>query len=139
VTLYATGKDSRAKIYEGIRELPLWDPLEASSNLSKPIFMCGNFPLVDAADARNRCFSFTIQKAPKRLTVDNVTELRKMLHLKDSEMLYIVFVVPKVLFDSFRVSGNLKKHGHLVSFYKTSVDPLSQLVPPQALPTVVAS
>jgi hypothetical protein len=76
------------------RAFILMNKMLSAENSSKPIFIGGNFPVIDAADARNRGFSITIART-KGIKVSTVEMLRSKLGLKKTEVLQIVFLVPE--------------------------------------------
>lgn len=89
VQLVQAGAGLWQRGYDAMQQMQL---VESAS--SPPLFLGANFPLIDAADARNRGFSVTIAKTKtiKQATVD---KLRDKLGLQAAELLHIVFVVPE--------------------------------------------
>jgi energy-coupling factor transporter ATP-binding protein EcfA2 len=75
-----------------------------------PIFFGSNFPMIDAADARNRGFSVTVAKT-KRILTPTLLKLRSRLQLSDGELLQVVLIiphssdVPNVTFDEEAFAG----------------------------------
>jgi len=84
----APGKGLRARVYSKMKAMPLVEDVG-----SEPIFFASNFPVIDAADARNHGYSVTVAQI-KQIEISTLKSLRQALDLRE-QLLHIVFLVPE--------------------------------------------
>ena len=75
VQLVPGGVGMKSRVCDLMKGMPF-----VENESSQPLFVGSNFPVIDAADARNRGFSVTIARS-KTIKVDTVTNLREDLEL----------------------------------------------------------
>ena len=107
--------------------MPVWDG-SSGGELAEPVLAGSNFPLIDAADGRNRGFNMTVGSTHKMPTLEQVTKVRHQLGLKEGQLLHIVYLVLPEQFCSFNVpwptgadADVSRKMGGLLRLYKAKV------------------
>ena len=95
--------DTHKQMYARMKELGMVNAATSESRHSLS-FIGGNFPLLDAADARNRGFNYTLQNSPRKINLNTVAKLRTSLGLDLSEMFHLIYIVDEGKADTFQVS-----------------------------------
>ncbi len=124
------GIDVHQRMYDVMKKMPM---LEMRS--SKSVFVGGNFPAIDFADARNRGFSITISR-DKQISSDAVAKLRVKVGLAKDIVLHLVFVVPEGLTPP-KVSSNtvgVKWYTCFVPSPLTQADKWKEVLAPATTP-----
>ena len=95
--------DNKNQMYAQMKKLETVNDVCAGPNHT--IFYVGkNFPLIDAADARNRGYNFTLQNSPRTLDLTAVANVRAKLGLKGSEIFNLIYIVDEGKANTFQVS-----------------------------------
>jgi hypothetical protein len=95
--------DNSAQMYSRMKALDLVRDACARSKHTLS-FIGKNFPLIDAADARNRGFNFTLQHSRRVINLDTVAKFRTNLGLESSEVFHLIYIVDEGKADTFEVS-----------------------------------
>eukprot|EP00993_Chasmostoma_nieuportense_P003982 NODE_466_length_2193_cov_48.106486_g430_i0.p1 GENE.NODE_466_length_2193_cov_48.106486_g430_i0~~NODE_466_length_2193_cov_48.106486_g430_i0.p1 ORF type:complete len:645 (-),score=141.67 NODE_466_length_2193_cov_48.106486_g430_i0:115-2049(-) len=97
---------SHDQMYAAMLKLPEWNgDLTQRQTVGALHTRCGNFPLLDAADGKNRGFNFTVSAKHKLPTANMVKSFRSELRLASHTPFHLIYVVPPHVYPSFQPAG----------------------------------